>query len=372
MCYHSNTKIIKEGDVMANKNRNFFIDIVKGLAIFLMIWGHCIQYCVANSNVDYSENQVFKCIYSFHMPLFMLISGYLFFYSFSKRNLKELLIHRTQTLLQPIVFCSVFNYFATEVLGGVITGSIAPAFSGQWLENLSSLWFLWSVLAASLVTAVVCKKVNNVFVQLVLLVIAIPIIAMFPNRDMNLFMYPYFVLGFYFSKYKDRLPNIVQKLKYISLPLFPVLLCFYEKKHYIYTTGLLPNEKYSFLQMVCIDTYRWLIGLVGSLFVITVLQLVYNHIIIKVKTPRLSNALSKMGEKSIQMYAFSVPFVSIYLSVLFPKVLGVLNMENIFVNNMFVYNYVFTLLLSVGYSFVLYVLIKCLDKLKITKVMFGN
>ena len=30
-----------------------------------MIWGHCIQYCTANSNVDFFENFVFKTIYSF-------------------------------------------------------------------------------------------------------------------------------------------------------------------------------------------------------------------------------------------------------------------------------------------------------------------
>ena len=92
------------------KNRNTFIDLITGIAIFLMLWGHCIQYCVAGSEIDFFENIVFKFIYSFHMPLFMLVSGYLFFFSFSKRSLKELLIHRVQSLLQPIVFCSFFNH----------------------------------------------------------------------------------------------------------------------------------------------------------------------------------------------------------------------------------------------------------------------
>ena len=64
-------------------SRNNFIDIIKGVAIFLMLWGHVIQYCVAKTNIDFYENWVFKFIYSFHMPLFMLVSGYLFFYSFS-------------------------------------------------------------------------------------------------------------------------------------------------------------------------------------------------------------------------------------------------------------------------------------------------
>ena len=67
---------------MRIRNRNYYIDAAKGLAIFLMLWGHCIQSCVVGSDVDFFENTVFKAIYSFHMPLFMLISGYLFFILF--------------------------------------------------------------------------------------------------------------------------------------------------------------------------------------------------------------------------------------------------------------------------------------------------
>ncbi|MDO4744065.1 MAG: acyltransferase family protein, partial [Clostridia bacterium] len=144
---------------MSKMKRNNFIDIAKGVAIFLMLWGHCIQICVIGSGIDFFENSVFKTIYSFHMPLFMLISGYLFYFSFLKRDLKELLIHRTQALLQPIVFCTIFDFFATTVLLGLLSGRFNSPFDGAWMQNLSHLlWFLWSVLAASIAVAIVCKK----------------------------------------------------------------------------------------------------------------------------------------------------------------------------------------------------------------------
>ena len=38
------------------KKRNIHIDMVKGTAIFLMLWGHCIQYCVAGTELDFFEN----------------------------------------------------------------------------------------------------------------------------------------------------------------------------------------------------------------------------------------------------------------------------------------------------------------------------
>ena len=51
------------------------IDIVKGLAIILVVIGHTIQFCDLNGGV---LNPVYQWIYSFHMGLFFFCSGYLF------------------------------------------------------------------------------------------------------------------------------------------------------------------------------------------------------------------------------------------------------------------------------------------------------
>ena len=98
-----------------DKKESFYWDIVKGTAIFLMIWGHCIQYC-ALKDISYMEDLVFKTIYSFHMPIFMLVSGYLFYYSFRKRTMAELLEHRMRGMLQPIVMATILNNVITLFL----------------------------------------------------------------------------------------------------------------------------------------------------------------------------------------------------------------------------------------------------------------
>lgn len=82
--------------------RQISIDFIRGVAVFLVLWGHAIQYSCLDS-FDFFENIVFKFIYSVHMPLFMLVSGYLFSISFKKKALKNLLPHRIQSLLQPII-----------------------------------------------------------------------------------------------------------------------------------------------------------------------------------------------------------------------------------------------------------------------------
>lgn len=63
------------------KNRNQQIDILRGTAVLLMVWGHCIQFGSGSEylqNNVFFQNNVFKFIYTFHMPLFMALSGYLF------------------------------------------------------------------------------------------------------------------------------------------------------------------------------------------------------------------------------------------------------------------------------------------------------
>lgn len=56
------------------RERNQMIDSLKGFAIVLVVLGHVIQTIYAPDRYD--ANFVFKIIYSFHMPLFIFISGY--------------------------------------------------------------------------------------------------------------------------------------------------------------------------------------------------------------------------------------------------------------------------------------------------------
>ena len=59
---------------MQEEKREIFIDIAKGIAILLMIIGHVIKNFYA-----------IRFIFSFHMPLFIITSGYFF----KDRKLKE-------------------------------------------------------------------------------------------------------------------------------------------------------------------------------------------------------------------------------------------------------------------------------------------
>ncbi len=62
--------------------RNIIIDIMKGLGIILVVFGHVI-----NSNVVLCKVNINNALYIFHMPLFFIISGYLIKYEQSSQNI---------------------------------------------------------------------------------------------------------------------------------------------------------------------------------------------------------------------------------------------------------------------------------------------
>ena len=84
------------------KDRIEYLDFVKFVAILLVCVGHCY---VMVPNLD---SIVRPIIYSFHMPLFMLVCGY-----FSTRSLeipvKSLLEKKSRQLLLPVISCTIIT-----------------------------------------------------------------------------------------------------------------------------------------------------------------------------------------------------------------------------------------------------------------------
>ena len=102
-------------------NRLLAFDAIKLFAIFLVIYGHCILH-LQNHNYDIKENILYRFVASFHMPLFMALSGY-FAQKIISFKFSELFVKKWNRLIVPsISFGLIFSLsWCYIVEGGVVT-----------------------------------------------------------------------------------------------------------------------------------------------------------------------------------------------------------------------------------------------------------
>lgn len=340
-------------------NRNTTIDIIKGVAIFLVLWGHFIQY-TALDTFDYFENEVFKFIYSFHMPLFALISGYLFYGTLQRKSLKEMLISRVIGFLIPIAVWTTINWGLSIVLNKTIDLS-------KWWSTFtgSFLWFIWSILASSIVLGIIIKKVPNKY-KIVAILIGFFTMYIFPNQEMNLFIYPFFVLGYLYKANEEPLKKYY-KYGYIAIIAFIVMLIFFKRQDYIYITGVtIWNGKANIIEHILIDIYRYAIGLLGSVSVLMLIKMIEEKI-----PEHIKGFIEKCGRYSMQIYILQSIIFRVYIVTL-EKIINFIG-NNVFTQNIITYNYIITPILAIITIGLTILITEVLNKnKKVSKFLFGR
>jgi fucose 4-O-acetylase-like acetyltransferase len=187
--------------------RDLVLDTIKAFATLLVIVGHVIQY----TNVDFDNSFFFKIIYSFHMPLFMFISGYLM----PKITGEGFLLLKFRQLVVPFILWSVLLISLNNPVL-IQTGDIY-----QFLDRFyqlflrpddGGLWFLWVLFLNVLVFTLLEGKYRII---LSFIIIAALTLLQFINRDFTLFglglfrwHYFFFVFGFL-----ERNEGILTKIK---------------------------------------------------------------------------------------------------------------------------------------------------------------
>lgn len=299
--------------VCNNKNnikadRSEYIDIIKAFAIIFVVFGHCIQYGSGNEffiNMKYFDNVAFKAIYSFHMPIFMLVSGYLFKYSVQKRSAWELIIHKIKTLLIPISLWSLipFAYSFADLLRSGKRITFFSACKMYAFTALTNLWFLWAIFWCSIVVVLVNKLLRDSIIAYIAIFLLTFIVPDDFKSYLYKFMYPYFVLGYLYNKYGlgERFRRIYSSPAFLiaCAAVFAALLTQYNYESYIYTTGyyLFSGEP---LKMLYTDVYRFIIGLVGSIFVMILIAKVNKYIL-----PSIKRFFAFIGQNSLGIYIIS-------------------------------------------------------------------
>lgn len=227
--------------------RDLTIDTLKGFLVLLVIFGHLI----GSLKVSGGE-AIWNLIYTFHMPLFVLISGYL-----SKREKLNI-----ATILKPLLVFQLINVLTLYVLGHEFT----------YTYVLIPYWTLWYLL--SLVFWRIILKYTpdsllnrpNVYLSITIIA-ALMIGVILPygrilSIQRTITFFPYFLMGYYFrtNTIKQKLwSNTISKCLLIVICFVVILGCYPSNASILlrgadsYSIQDLPAKMFLFLcTLVCV------------------------------------------------------------------------------------------------------------------------
>lgn len=170
------------------KQREFYYDNAKFLLIFVVVIGHFITTFIGNHVIE----QIYIFIYLFHMPAFILVSGY-----FSKGFQRSgYVLKITKKILVPYLLFQIIYSFYYYILLDKSELTIA-IFNPHW-----SLWFLLSLFCWHLLLFVFTKIKYSLFVAVLigLMVGYFDAIGGYLSLSRTFVLFPVFLLGFYMQK----------------------------------------------------------------------------------------------------------------------------------------------------------------------------
>ena len=148
------------------RERDVTFDVLKGIGILSVMLCHLV----------YNEGLIHKVVYSFHMPLFFLISGYFVkdvncfvdFLNLTKKSARRLLLPFLVTMFMLVVWGAILAYakqdigfFMRPLLSLVLAN--ADSIETQWgMPYAGCLWFLVALFVARECFALLQMALRNV------------------------------------------------------------------------------------------------------------------------------------------------------------------------------------------------------------------
>lgn len=293
-----------------NKIRMIWIDNLRAFAIILVVLGH--NYFIFSGYIS-----------TFHVPIFFLISGYLFKY---KKDFKQFFSRKCKTLLQPYFFFSITLYIFWVLIGNKLGGNagqfsyikgligIIYGVNKEYIFWQSGLWFVLCLFTINILYYFIfkyLKKLNIFFIVIICLVLGwgstlLPIRLPW-SLDVAFTALIFFILGnqlkkYDFDEYIYTNWSWIQKFVLLFVLLVVNCICykvngavsFYNNKYgfyLIFLTGSISGTLFYFFLFRIVDFHSRIISLIGqdSLFI-----LAYHGIAVQFI-------------KFVQLYVLSIP-----------------------------------------------------------------
>lgn len=278
-----------------------WINVAKGITIFLVVLGHIIQSIQGDyTGIIYYENFLHHIIYSFHMAAFFFLSGFVLTEKSLSIIFKKFCLRKSRTLLIPYVIFSLLMILEKIIMEG---GKL----SSEWLsENkiiatflclngsiVDRMWFLPCLFATLVLIKVVIIIPNERFRTSIVFILVYISIILGKYNNVNLPLYlenafyaiGYVYLGFYVRKIKYKISTNYIKLKFATAIFIGLNYVSY------YVFGFKSDMFY------CIEFESMLLTILTSLLGIFILAS------ISVKFER-SKLFAYIGKNSLYIYGF--------------------------------------------------------------------
>lgn len=155
-----------------------YIDIMKGITILLVLIGHYIMI-----------KSIGTIIWSFHMPLFIFISGYFYkkitFNELLKRNIKKYILPYiivcTIILFSELLIYSIYNFFSSKpvflfdiFIRRIVSGLYGIASNStlhrpNFVVKIGAIWFLNALFMGEILLYFILK-IKRVFNQILMII----------------------------------------------------------------------------------------------------------------------------------------------------------------------------------------------------------
>jgi len=292
-------------------HRDRSIDYARSLGILLVVAGH-----------SQGPWPLEKAIYSFHMPLFFLLSGYLS----TTTPMREMLRSKVRSLIIPYLIACIITFIvfgkelwnSSETWTKLLFGIFSGGFNGT-MEFNSPLWFLPTLFTIFILHYFAMNYISSKFyIFLISITASFLLNSYVKNNEINIFRietaiysYPFFIAGSILYDYNNKSKiNAEIKNIFIQNSILPFLVSF---SMWIFFR-LIDNNAYYVLGHNKISPILlfYVNGFAGSFIIFSISQIVVaifnfhtkSHIALMIHT-----SLAALSGASFGIYLFHKPFI---------------------------------------------------------------
>lgn len=323
-----------------HSSRNPALDIAKGFLIILVVVGHGLQYAIGSdygTSGEFFFDPFYRAIYCFHMPLFMIISGYLFFRSIHK-GMKYVVKSKIVTIVIP---------YTTYVTIFILLTTLLENTNGWYRILVNEFWFLPSILLNSIIVGLVVHLIKSKTLQLIILTF-IAISLHFISKYLPgtyVFMFTCFITGYFYNMFINHSlllhVNTNHWTLLFAIVSFYICYSYFEYDIFVYTssTCIWKNGQLS-PHNILINIQRYIIGIIASASFMVIVSYY------KLLPQKVIKFLGQCSRYSLGIYCLSNILYFLY------------QMTFDFFNCVISYNYLIPLLLATFILFVTYLFFK--------------